>query len=240
MLSTIILFFSLLAANYSVANSLSKDILEILEQSENNKKNYLEEAKNIKQHSENQKTPNSAQKHYDHESLRLLKEAESQKKLHLNEALTLKEQAASNTHYLKEAEGIHNKTQEQLQKTLIDLNHSNCAQDKSKTLKPGVPPKLLVFVSLSMPKQSLKLLFSQAAKFNAILVMRGLKEGSFIKTAEYLKDLEIGLRIDPALFKKYKIQKVPTFVWLDKEEPILLTGNVSLYYANQVLQDKLK
>ena len=40
-------------------------------------------------------------------------------------------------------------------------------------------PKILVFVSFSMPKASLRALAQEVAKHNAVLVMRGLKGDSF-------------------------------------------------------------
>jgi len=90
---------------------------------------------------------------------------------------------------------------------------------------------LLIFVSLSMPKTTLKALYEEAQTHRAVLVLRGLKDNSFKKTTENLQQLGIALQIDPLLFKKYQIKTVPTFVWVTETETHTLVGNVSLGYA---------
>ncbi len=88
-------------------------------------------------------------------------------------------------------------------------------------------PELLVFVSFSMPKSSLKTLAKQVNKADGKLVFRGLVNGSFKQMAEKLKELGEEVWIDPTLFEKYKITAVPTFIHMGRR----LTGNVSLDYA---------
>lgn len=104
---------------------------------------------------------------------------------------------------------------------------------------------LYVFITLGMKPKNIQLLIKEAKKYNAQVVIRGLKNNSFKETAEFLrkiaKDESEGVIIDPTLFKKYKIQTVPTFV-LAKTcalfenskcdlEHDLLEGNVSIQYA---------
>lgn len=73
-----------------------------------------------------------------------------------------------------------------------------------------------VFVSLSMPKPALIALNKEAARLGAALVLRGLKDNSYQKTAVYLKEViektEQGFLVHPELFKRYKIHQVPSFV----------------------------
>ena len=100
---------------------------------------------------------------------------------------------------------------------------------------------LVVFVSFSMPKASLVELSDQSLKYNATLVLRGICEGSFLKTKE--KILEInpnGLRLDihPDLFKQYDIKRVPTFVLVKNgKEVSRLSGNVTLEFASSKLME---
>lgn len=92
--------------------------------------------------------------------------------------------------------------------------------------------EVLVFVSFSMPEASLKSLFHEASKHKAVLVMRGLYENSFVKTAAKLQQMGITVDIHPELFEKYHVERVPVFVRLDKGREIArLSGNVSLDFA---------
>ena len=92
--------------------------------------------------------------------------------------------------------------------------------------------RLLVFVSFSMPESSLKSLVEEAKTHNAVLVIRGLHEDSFVKTAAKLKKLEVSVDIHPELFEAHKITSVPTFIEVkDKEEINRLSGNVSLKFC---------
>lgn len=98
--------------------------------------------------------------------------------------------------------------------------------------------QLLVFVSFSMPLQTMKELAVDAEKYNAKLVIRGLVDNSFKKTAEKLSDFQSGLEINPNLFKEFNVKHVPTFISLkDGQEQSRLSGNVSLSYAAEKLKE---
>jgi type-F conjugative transfer system pilin assembly protein TrbC len=100
---------------------------------------------------------------------------------------------------------------------------------------PSSDNGILVFVSFSLPKTSLVELSRQAEKQGAILVLRGLYRGSFAKTRDKILSISkdgLNLSIDPELFRKYKILRVPTFILLrDGREVRRLSGNVTLDYA---------
>lgn len=101
--------------------------------------------------------------------------------------------------------------------------------------------KILVFVSFSMPKASLERLLKEAHKYNAIPVMRGLKDDSFKATqVAYMdlgKDSNQGIEINPEAFKTYQITQVPVFIRVRGDKEIArLSGNVSLDYAVKELQ----
>lgn len=100
--------------------------------------------------------------------------------------------------------------------------------------------EILVFVSFSMPELSLKELSRNARKYNARMILRGIYKDSFKKTAEKILEIDkkgLSLEIDPKLFKKYGIKKVPTFVLVEGGSEIArLSGNVTLEYARTGLE----
>jgi conjugal transfer pilus assembly protein TrbC len=79
-------------------------------------------------------------------------------------------------------------------------------------------PQLLVFVSLSMPEGSLRRLVDQAEQVRARLILRGLKDGSMVKTAAAVRQLlgnrKASIQIDPQAFDRFGVNQVPTFVLL--------------------------
>lgn len=90
------------------------------------------------------------------------------------------------------------------------------ASSAGKVLEQG--PQLLVFVSLSMPEGALRKLVEQAERTRAVLVLRGLKDGSMVKTAAAVRQLlgqrKTALQIDPQGFDRFGVNQVPTFVLL--------------------------
>jgi conjugal transfer pilus assembly protein TrbC len=99
---------------------------------------------------------------------------------------------------------------------------------------------VLVFVSFSMPEESLKGL-SESLEQNpdVRLILRGLIEDSFEKTARRLHELKGVMEIDPELFETYQIEQVPTFVLVREGKPIAkLTGNISIPYAKELFADR--
>jgi len=92
--------------------------------------------------------------------------------------------------------------------------------------------RLFVFVSFSLPESSLKNLAYEAQIYKVTLVMRGLFEDSFIKTAQKIQKLGIAVDINPDLFETHHITAVPTFVWVrNGHPPQTLKGNVTLAFA---------
>lgn len=82
---------------------------------------------------------------------------------------------------------------------------------------PGTDePRLIVFISLSMPEATLARLVDQAARARAQLLLRGLSEGSLPRTAARIQQLigtrAVAVQIDPRAFDRYAIQRVPSFV----------------------------
>lgn len=96
----------------------------------------------------------------------------------------------------------------------VDQNMS-CSKESAR--KTSQELTLYIFVSFSMPKQTIKALAIEAKKHNASLVIRGLIQNSFINTAKFLQEMREGIVLDPTLFKEYDIKVVPTFVQKHKD-----------------------
>lgn len=101
----------------------------------------------------------------------------------------------------------------------------------------------LVFVSFSLPEASLRMLAQSATAHNATLVIRGLYQNSFIKTAQKIQEIfkgmeGVGMDINPELFDAHHITAVPTFVKVKDGKPVCtLKGNVSLAFAAKKLEE---
>ena len=91
--------------------------------------------------------------------------------------------------------------------------------------------QLLIFVSASIPQQSLKALGQQAEKIGAHLVFRGLVGETFPKMQSYMKELGIAAEIDPPKFDDHNITVVPTFVLVNKRAVDRVAGHISLIEA---------
>jgi len=112
--------------------------------------------------------------------------------------------------------------------------------------------QIMVFISFSMPPESIKRLIREAHRVDGVLVLQGFVEGSYKKTAERIAELgeSVGnIQINPDAFHKYKVTQVPTFALIesDKQEQIDLegcalpdsfvsvVGDVSLRYALEAM-----
>jgi conjugal transfer pilus assembly protein TrbC len=76
-------------------------------------------------------------------------------------------------------------------------------------------PALLVFVSFSMPPDSLLRLAQQAKRANGVLVFRGLAGTTLremVGRVEPLAKTGAGIQIDPSAFARFGVEVVPTFV----------------------------
>jgi type-F conjugative transfer system pilin assembly protein TrbC len=104
---------------------------------------------------------------------------------------------------------------------------------------------IIIFVSFSMPKESIKQWIKEGQEINAPVVIRGLINNSFKETINVLyqlnKESTGGVQLDPTLFKKYQIDKVPAVLVTDTEHCLsnqtckkhddVVYGDVTLFYA---------
>ena len=79
-------------------------------------------------------------------------------------------------------------------------------------------PRLLVFVSFSMPDRTWQRLLQQAERAQATLVLRGLVDGSLRQTVLRMQQLigqrKAAVQIDPQAFDRHAVTVVPTIVLL--------------------------
>lgn len=132
----------------------------------------------------------------------------------------------------------------------------NVNKAKQATQAEPDAPRLIVFVSFSMPLESLKRMAAQAERAGAAMVLRGLVEDekgrpSFQATGADAGKLGMekgqGFSVNPMVFRKYDIRQVPAFVLLTQNdcktcgedfipEHLKIHGDVSLDYALRQMQ----
>jgi len=114
-------------------------------------------------------------------------------------------------------------------------------------------PKVMVFVSTSMPKSALQQWAMQAEKIGAPLYLRGFVKNSVrktvAKTMQIFGNAEVsGFEIHPEAFRNFNIKSVPAVVLIKKEFPQkeneeerlpefdVLYGNVGLEQALEIFE----
>ena len=96
---------------------------------------------------------------------------------------------------------------------------------------------LVIFASLGLPPASLEKLVADAARTRALIVLRGMTDGSMQKTKARIKEatgnLRVSWQIDPTLFERFKVTGVPSFVLIDPTRPV----NVACSAADGLCQE---
>lgn len=98
----------------------------------------------------------------------------------------------------------------------------------------------IIFISKSMPEESLKEMAYYAKKNNVRLVIQGMIDGSMLKTAAFVEKLGHPIDIDPPLFQKYEIRKVPVFMERTDHKIVMLKGNVKPTFAFKTIKEGVK
>ncbi len=118
-------------------------------------------------------------------------------------------------------------------KEITNLSKTQCplqSQDAGSVQTP-----IMIFVSFSMPKASIKGWITQAKKVGAAVYIRGLVNNSFKDTAKIIsglvQDQSGGLLIESTLFKRYLISQVPAVVVVNGKSFDVIYGDVTLDYA---------
>lgn len=111
--------------------------------------------------------------------------------------------------------------------------------------------QILIFISSSMSLVNIKSLLEEAKNIGASVLLRGFIDNSFKKTMNYIqefyrKDENLGgVLIDPASFKDFNIDSVPTFVLMKKNSDKgnkyqKLVGNITLSAASELFKKNPK
>ena len=118
-------------------------------------------------------------------------------------------------------------------------------------------PKLLVFVTLALPADTLTALVVQAERAQATLVLRGMVNNSLRETGAAVRKIvgkhRVGFKIDPEAFDRYGITRAPSFVLTKaslEAKPCadksctavdgfaMIAGDVSLDYALERIEQR--
>ena len=103
-----------------------------------------------------------------------------------------------------------------LLQTIPQYKRGELSADLSKIPSTQTGGRLYVFVSFSLGEKALLNLAHDAKQFGATLVLRGFKDGSYLKTAQALQQIiqatGQGFMIDPELFSLFVVTTVPTYV----------------------------
>ena len=132
------------------------------------------------------------------------------------------------------------------------LFFSNVVFAETTSYRPALQPSVIIFVSFSMPKESIKGWVREGEIIHAPVVLRGLVNNSFKDTIkkvnELIQDNHGGVQIDPTLFQRFNVNKVPAVVVVKSticlpsqtcpDEFDVIYGDVKLEYALRKIIDK--
>lgn len=261
----LITIFAFCASSVFAQNSLVKP--EIAEQDKAEAAKFISEIKS--------KTDNSGSEIEDAQTILdksdyVREEAIKYYKNNLKEVEIAADKAKSNKEYQDWAKKSYKeamkKQAQPLPKVDYDISQQELEKDalakllKSYRLKPDetnprnqvINNPLMIFVSASIPKSSLKDLMVQAQQVGGILVFRGVI-GSIRNTQQFLGSLakeNVSAVIDPRLFDIFQVKVVPTFVVLAKRPgdcdgsdcnttPLhdRISGNITLHYALEKISE---
>jgi len=96
----------------------------------------------------------------------------------------------------------------------------------------------VIFISKSLPKETLQKIAAFAKIKKVRLVLQGMVENSMFKTASFVEEMGISVDLDPPLFKKYAISHVPVFLETIDQKTYLLKGNVTPEFAFKTMRQK--
>jgi len=114
---------------------------------------------------------------------------------------------------------------------------------------------LFIFISFSMPEQTIKRYLQQAERTQANIILNGFVDNDMQKTLNLLEEWSKAypinnILIDPVLYQRFEISKVPTIILMQGEYPCpskndclvkavdKLTGDVNLDYALQLFSQE--
>ena len=122
-----------------------------------------------------------------------------------------------------------------VQKTFANEEKAEQMQTSEEFGKAGV----YVLVSFSMNDSALQSYFNEAGMFGAKLVMRGLKDNSFLETKAKTDILGINFEINPVMFEEFKVDSVPVIIQIDEKGGLKkIAGHISIKDAIEIMKDE--
>lgn len=105
------------------------------------------------------------------------------------------------------------------------------------------PFRIYAFLSFSVSQTAWLELSEELKKVNGVIVLRGIPENSFKEFYKKIQALDqqgfsVTLQINPLLFEKYEIAKVPAFVVTDGDIYDKVMGNISVKSAIELMASK--
>ncbi len=129
----------------------------------------------------------------------------------------------------------------------------NIEQRENKLFLNDKTIDFYMFASFSLSDETLAQMLDYAKIYNGIIVLRGIKNNSFKQTSERIQHLtkegeEAAIIIDPTLFKRYAVERVPSYVLVKQEKcPVGMScnpsydkiiGNITPKYALEKFAEK--
>lgn len=142
----------------------------------------------------------------------------------------MKKQQAQLQEFKKQVSGFrYGLPESQLERFSEDRKEISSSMDTDSQSEGG--PKLLYFVSFSIPDSGIINMNSEAKRYGFLPVIRGLINNDFKATAEKVFSLtkrnkDFGVAIDPFLFKQYDIKAVPALVMVCGNKYDLIYGSL--------------
>jgi conjugal transfer pilus assembly protein TrbC len=130
--------------------------------------------------------------------------------------------------------------------SLIDTEEGffKCFKSNNSHLEtPSLSESLYIFISFSVPEESLKELSYGLEKTGGFFVIRGLPQNSFREFFEKTKSLKekgilAPILVDPEAFEKFNIERVPTFALKNGESFEKYEGNIPLRDALRIFSER--
>jgi len=145
--------------------------------------------------------------------------------------------------FIKWAEELTFKTSKQMRSEMERENNQKiqerkCSMQNISEVEQELPgfPRLMGFISFSMPIETLLELSLQLQRVGGAFVIRGLPGNSFKLLSEKILELRergsnIPILIDPKAFETHNVEHVPTFVLFDGNKFDKIAGNISIEHV---------
>lgn len=115
--------------------------------------------------------------------------------------------------------------------SLLDFIGEQAAHNIEGKVQDLTKNERVIFISNNIPIDSLKQYVGYAQKNKVRLVIQGMIDGSMLKTAAFVEKIGYPVDIDPPLFKKYNVLKVPVFMQINEKNVVMIRGHITANFA---------